>query len=271
VREAFPRWERNIRRSKTWLQCFDEVERIGIWELSAILMPDDAIAQIRQVFGHARRDPSAEVRVVQEAVGIEGSKSVFRRIEKANSVDDVFDCTMEIRYARIFDSRGFQVKFVPPGATATPDLFVSSGVDSAYVEIKRIRPDGRSLPASTHTLGFLPEQYGGEEDTRKVEQTLREAFRQVLAVPGSNSIIATWSDRGFVEEIDFEQAVRYILKSPADRNDGRPIPGGLLFCMFGQFWEGFGQAGGQQIYCEPLRILREPFLTWVAELQQARV
>lgn len=244
--------------------------RSGFEKLVVILMPDDAIAKIRELFGNARRDSGDEVRVVQLAIGIEGSKSVFRRIEKAKCVDDVFDCTMEIRYALVFDSREFKVTFVPPGATATPDLFVSSGGDSAYVEIKRIRPDGRSLPATTRARGCLPERYGGEEDTRKVEQTLREAFRQVEAVPGSNSIIATWSDREFVEEIDFHQAVRYILKSPADRNDGRPIPGGLLFCMFGQFLQGFGQAGGQQIYCEPLRILREPFLTWMAELQQAR-
>jgi hypothetical protein len=30
-------------------------------------MPDDAIGQIRQVFGLARLDPSTEVRVVQES------------------------------------------------------------------------------------------------------------------------------------------------------------------------------------------------------------
>jgi hypothetical protein len=228
-------------------------------------MHDNAIARIRELFGHAR-DPRTEMRLVQEATKIEGSESVFRRIVKANSVDEVLDCTTEIRYALAFDNRLFKVKFMLPGAEAKPDLLVSRGDDSAYVEIRRIRPDQRSLPVSSADV--LP-QYGGEVDLRKIEQELRGKFRQVLAVSGSNSIIATWSDRDFVEEVDFEQAVRNIRRSPTDPVDGRPIPGNLLFCIFGWSWTDCGT--GQQLYCEPLRRLTEPFITWMEELEQVRI
>jgi hypothetical protein len=91
----------------------------------------------------------------------------------------------------------------------------------------------------------------------------------VRAVEGSNSIIATWSDRDFVEDVDFEQAMRDIRRSQEDPNDGRQIPDGLLFCIFGRFWMNCGT--GQQLYCEPVKELTEPFLTWTAELKQARL
>jgi hypothetical protein len=46
-------------------------------------------------------------------------------------------------------------------------------------------------------------------------------------VKGTESIIATWSDRDFVEEIDFEEAVRRIRYGPTDPDDERPIPDDL--------------------------------------------
>jgi hypothetical protein len=90
----------------------------------------------------------------------------------------------------------------------------------------------------------------------------------VRAVQGSNTIIATWSDRDPVEELDFREAMGNIRQSPTDPDDGRQIPDGLLFCIFGSFWISCGT--GQQLYCEPLHELPEPFRTWVAELELAR-
>jgi hypothetical protein len=59
----------------------------------------------------------------------------------------------------------------------------------------------------------------------------------VRAMKGSKSILATWSDREFVEEVDFEQAVINIRQSSVDPDDGRPIPDGLVFCVFASFWQ----------------------------------
>lgn len=251
---------------------------------------DQAIAQIRRLMGHAvldpetrrkasretSRSPSAEVRLVEEATKIVGSESVFRRIAKAKSAGDLLDCTVEIRLALVFDTLRFEVKFLTPGTVEMPDLLVSRDGKSAYVEIRRIRPPHpQHLPAALQPhvaddelLTGLLEPYGGEEDVKKIEDELRGKFRQVRAVKESNSIIATWSDRDFVEEVDFQQAIRNIRRSQKNPDDGRQIPEGLLFCVFGWFWMDCGT--GQQLYCEPLKDLTEPFLTWTSELERAR-
>jgi hypothetical protein len=248
-----------------------------------------AIAQIRRLMGRALLDsdtgrkasretfssPGAE-RLVDEAAKIEGSESVFRRVANAKSEDDLVDCTTEIRYALVFDSLRFEVKFLPSGAEEMPDLLVCRDDKSAYVEITRIRPtDPHRLPPALQSrigdddlLEDLLEPYGGEEDVKKIEDQLRGKFRQARAVNGSNSVIATWSDRDFVEEVDFEQAMGNIRRSQNDPDDGRQIPDGLLFCIFGRFWMDCGT--GQQLYCEPVKELTEPFLTWTAELERAR-
>ena len=53
-------------------------------------------------------------------------------------MDDVLDCTIELRYALVFDARRFKVTFVPPGVEAKPDLLVSRDDNPAYVEVRRI-------------------------------------------------------------------------------------------------------------------------------------
>jgi hypothetical protein len=251
---------------------------------------DQAKAQTRRLMGHALLDPDsrrkasretfsspgAEIQLIEEAVKIEGSVSVFRRIAKARSVGDLLDCTTEIRYALVFDSLSFEVRFLPPGAEEMPDLLVSKDRQLAYVEVRRIRPPHpqnilaalQSRIGGNNPLTDLLERYGGDEDIKKIEDELRGKFRQARAVNGANSIIATWSDRDFVEEIDFEQAIKNIRQSHEDPNDGRRVPDGLLFCIFGRFWMDCGT--GQQLYCGPVRELEEPFLTWAAELERAR-
>jgi hypothetical protein len=227
---------------------------------------DNAIAQTHHLFGQARREASAGIRLVQEAARIGGSESVFRRIEKAQSVDDFLDCAAELRYALIFEGLRFKVEFLPPGAEARPDLLVSRRGASACVEVKRIRPDCRLLPPSLTGPGTLP-QYGGPEDVRKIEADLREKFRQVRA--GSDSIIAIWSHRDLVEEVDFRTAVENIRRSPTDPADGRFVPNSLLLCIYGGCW--VNCATGQQLHCYPVRARTEPFITWGEELDQVRI
>jgi hypothetical protein len=263
-------------------------EPIGVTTTSVDTAYDQARAQIRRLMGHALLDPGtrrnasretisssvAEIRLVEEATKVPGSESVFRRIARSNSVGDLLDCTTEIRYALVFDRLHFDVRFLPPGKEELPDLLVSRDNESAYVEVRRIRPPSpHRVPAGLrpHTgddelLADLFERYGGEEDIKKIEDELRGKFRQARAVAGSSSIIATWSDRGLVEEVDFEQAVRNIQRSQEDPNDGRQIPDGLLFCVFGRFWMDSGT--GQQLYCEAFKELAEPFLSWAAELER---
>ncbi len=235
----------------------------------ALLDPDTRLKASRETFS----DPGDEIQALTRAQEIEGSQSLFRRITRAKNVGELLDCTTEIRYALIFLDMQFKVKFILPGTQKRPDLLVSRDGESAYVEVRRIRPPHpQCVPPVMNqhaSVEHVLQQYGGDQDVRKIEQELRGKFRQVLAVKESNTIIATWSDRDFVEEVDFQQAVRNIRRSPTDPADGRAIPRGLLFCMFGWFW--MESSAGQQVYGEPLRNLSEPFLTWLAELEQARV
>jgi hypothetical protein len=206
---------------------------------------DKAIARVRQLMGHAIHDPDTrlnasretfsdpgeEIRLVQAANRIECSESVLKRIVAAKSVGDLLDCTAEIRYALVFDGLHFNVKFATSGTVAMPDLLVSRDGHSAYVEVRRIRqPDPLCMPAPLRPrdeddprLADLLRPYGGEENVRKIEQELRGKFRQVQALKGSNTVIATWSDRDFVEEVDFEEAVRNIRRSPTDADDQGPF------------------------------------------------
>jgi len=247
---------------------------------------DQTVERIRELMGHSILDPAArrraaretfstrsnEIDLVRKAAKIEGAYSVFKRIIAANNVGDLLDCTAEIRYALVFDGLRFGVKFVPPGAEARPDLLVARDGEMAYVEVRRIRqPDPACIPLAIRPREsgdelLLP--YGGEENVRKIEQELRAKFRQILAVSGSRTMIATWCDRDFIEDVDFEEAMRNIRRSPTDPSDGRLIPDGLLFCLFGRFW--IDCATGRQLYCEPLRDLTEPFISWRVDLEQSQ-
>lgn len=257
--------------------------------MSVSALRDKAVAQVRLLMGHALLDPDtrreasretssspgAEIELIQQAERIDGAASVFERITHTKVVGGLLDCMIEIRYALVFVSSNFDVQFLPPQSSAKPDLLVSRDNESAYVEIKRIAaPHPHRLPAALQSrsrsddrLADLLKPYGGDEDAKKIEDELRGKFRQVRAVSGSNSLIATWSDRDFVEEIDFRTAMENIRRSQSDPDDGRRIPDGLLFCIFGSFW--MSGKTGQQLYCEQLKNLTEPFLAWAAHLERA--
>lgn len=103
--------------------------------------------------------------------------------------------------------------------------------------------------------------YGNlEKSVKRIEDELAKKFRQVAAGRG---IVAFWSDHSTVEDIDFELAIRHM------RSDGetgvRPVPDGILFSIFASDWM---SAAGQQLYCEALKPLSEPFSTWVQDLKR---
>lgn len=155
-----------------------------------------------------------------------------------------------------------------------PDLLVSRDSTPAHVEVRRIRPADlpreiatfQPRPGEDDLTADLLDLYGGEADVKKIEDALRDKFRQAR-IDGT-TIIATWSDRDSVEELDFTEAMGNIRGSPVSRSDRRSIPDGLVFCVFGQFWMRCGT--GERLYCEAVRELTEPLLAWITELKQAR-
>lgn len=196
-----------------------------------------------------------------------GSKHVFRRIAQAKENEAIFDYLAEIRFALTFASLEFELQFEPCGDKG-PDLWVSRNAQSAYVEVRRIRPSQVEpvlpfLDLTDETSEARLVEYGDlGRSVKKIEDELSDKFRQIGE---STSIIACWSDRFVVEEIDFELAIRHLLID--SQTGAKRIPAGLLFCIFGWNWL---VGGGQELHCGVLKELGEPFVTWVNDLKGAR-
>jgi hypothetical protein len=78
-------------------------------------------------------------RLVDIASTFLGSESVFRRISQTKEHEAVFNYLAEIRFGLTFTSLEFELQFEPCGEKG-PDLLVSRNGQSAYVEVRRIRP-----------------------------------------------------------------------------------------------------------------------------------
>src|SRR5256885_1472330 len=97
--------------------------------------------------------------------------------------------------------------------------------------------------------------------SKKVFDQIFGKFRQLNR---GNGIVALWSDRDDLEELEFEFAMKDIR---SDAGNGiREVSGALLFCVFGSNW--FNPRCGQRIYVESFQQLSEPFLTWAEELRR---
>jgi hypothetical protein len=199
------------------------------------------------------------VLLMTAAAPCKGSGAVFRRIAQATSAETILDYSAEIRFGLVFKALRFEIEFEPLGRKG-PDLKVSQDGQSTYVEVKRFRP---SVADDGPTVGIGGElmPYGNLEKTvKRIEDELAKKFSQVEADSG---IVAFWSDHSTVEAIDFELAIRHM------RSDGetgvRQVPDGILLSIFASGWM---SAIGQQLYCEALKPLSEPFSTWVHDLKR---
>ena len=224
-----------------------------------------AIARLGRTF--SPRQVREFVRLADIVSLFPNSESVFRRISKAKEDEAVFDYLAEIRFGLTFASLEFELKFEPCGEKG-PDLLVSRDGQSAYVEVRRIRTS--QVEPTLPFLDLMDEsseatlaEYGDfERSVKKIEDELSDKFRQVGE---STSIIACWSDRFSVEEVDFELAIRHLLID--SQTGAKRIPPGLLFCIFGWDWL---LGGGQKLHCGVLKQLAEPFARWAGDLKGAR-
>lgn len=194
------------------------------------------------------------VQLVHRAADIEGVESVFQRIIERDD-QTVLDHLMEIKYGVLFKEVRFRARFEPTGAKG-PDLMVERDGVSAFLEVKRYRPKaGECIPEQLGPHGTL-QQYGGPRDQRRIERDLRCKLRQIQPRDGvEHGILAVWSDRPFVEDIDFECAVRQISPEAAKMS--------VRFCMYGWDWK-------SHFYCEPVSRF-ETFKGWMEDLQGAIV
>jgi hypothetical protein len=220
---------------------------------------EKAVRNIHAVLGQDQSDRLSPL--IKAAAALTGSESTFERIARVPQAEGIADYVAEIRWGLTFSGLGFEVGFEPRGRKG-PDLLVSRDCHHAYMEVKRFRssPLEDNGPTAGMEGGLMP--YGDlQRSVRKVEDELVKKFRQVEAGSG---IVAFWSDHAAIEDVDFELAVRNIR---SDNETGvRRVPDGVLFSIFGSDWV---SAAGQQLYCEALRPLSEPFSTWVHELKQA--
>ena len=100
-----------------------------------------------------------------------------------------------------------------------------------------------------------------EKGAKWIEDELSGKFGQISEGTG---IIAFWSDRLAIEEVNFQVAIRHLR---IDFTNGiRQIPAGLLFSILG--WDWF--TGDQQFHCGALKQLVDPFATWASDIEGAR-
>jgi hypothetical protein len=221
-----------------------------------------AVKNIQEVLGRVQGDRLFQL--IKAAAALKGSESTFERIARAAKAEDmagVLDYFAEIRWGLTFAGLKFDAEFEPCGKEG-PDLLVSRDGQPAYVEVKRLRPSVEDNGPPTGIEGELMPYGNLQRSVRKIEDELVGKFRQV---EGGSGIVAFWSDHTTIEDIDFELAIRNMR---SDNETGvRRVPDGVLFSIFGSDWM---SAAGQQLYCEALRPLSEPFSTWVHELKQAR-
>jgi hypothetical protein len=224
---------------------------------------EKAIRQVGETLEQTQAD--ALVHYMKVASSLKGSESVFRRIAEvqAEDVGAIWDYIAEIRFGLKFAGLQFDTTFEPLGRKG-PDLSVSRNRQSAYVEVKRLRPRAKRDQLVTRG-GDKNElvQYGNPETAVKtIEDELLAKLGQVNVGIG---IVAFWSDSITFEDIEFELAIRNIQRD-AEKGIHR-VPEGFLFSIYATGWT---STGGQQLYCSALKPVSQPFSTWMEELRAAR-
>ena len=223
-----------------------------------MIWQERAISQVRRVLSAESNVLIEQIRV---AARLKGSELTFRRIAQANDADQMLDYFAEIRFGLMFAQLHFETEFGPFGVKG-PDLSVSRDGQSAYVEVKRFRSGG---PAIEEIPDELTPYGNPPKDIKKVFDQIFGKFRQLNC---GNGIVAFWSDRDGLEELELELEFEFAMKDiRRDAGNGiREVPGALLFCVFGSDW--FYPRRGQRIYIESFQQLSEPFLTWAEDLKR---
>lgn len=209
---------------------------------------------------------SALERRFRAIAGMAGAEAKFKRFARASTIDELGDLNAELTFALLFVGLGFDVAFEPTGNRG-PDISIRRDSQSAYVEVKRIRPrsSATAKPAVMTGEPLLLQQYGQpEKDTDKVRSELYKKFRQVA---DQNGVLAIWSDDDDLEFLEHRFAVND-MRRDAESNLQR-IPENVLFSIFAGNWHSCST--GQGVYCRPFRPLVEPLRTWADELEVVSV
>jgi hypothetical protein len=235
------------------------VEAVAITVISIrgcrnMIWQERAIRQVRRVLS---AETNVFVEQIRVAARLKGSESTFRRIAQANDANQMSDYFAEIRFGLMFEQLHFETEVEPSGVKG-PDLSVSRDGQSAYVEVKRFRSGGTAIEEICDELT----PYGNPpKDIKKVFDQIIEKFSQLNC---GNGIVALWSERDDLEELEFEFAMKDIRSDAV--NGIQEVPGALLFCVFGSGW--FNPRCGQRIYIESFQQLSEPFSTWAEDLKR---
>ena len=188
------------------------------------------------------------------------ASSNFKRIANAPNREQLNDYLAEIRYALIFAGLGFQVGIEPLGKKG-PDLKITRNGYDIFVEVSRFRlVTSGPGKVSTHL-----EEYGNLE--KEFIKTLEKILGKFRQVGDKNSAIAIWNDDGCIDEL----ASRFAAKHLSDEKNRKvyQVPDNLLFVIYGSNWINISQK--RQLYCYPLQVLEEPFLSLNGELESFQV
>ena len=188
------------------------------------------------------------------------ASSNFKRIANASDREQLNDYLAEIRYALVFAGLGLQVHVEPLGKKG-PDLKISRNGYEIFVEVSRFR----LVNLGTGKVSTHLEEYGNLE--KEFIKTLEKILGKFRQVGDKNSVIAIWNDDECLDDL----AARFAVKHLSDEKYRKVyrVPDNLLFVIYGSNWINISQK--RQLYCYPLQVLKEPFLSLTKELESCKV
>lgn len=215
---------------------------------------EDAIETAYKFFGE--KEAAIYGRRLRAFSNLPGSERKLRELASAAKMEFP-DLMKEVDYALAFTGLGFKVEVEPDAGSKGAkciDLRIERDGQECFVEITCFRPMYEGPPEFQGGMDISLQEYGDtDRDMGKVAQKILAKTGQL----GSRtSIIALWNDDGDLEELEVEEAVRYLSKEGS-------LPEGLQFVLYGSPW-----IGKQQLYCYPAKPHLAPvFHVWMKELE----